>query len=168
MKEDKKRDTYALYLIQPALHWSLFSSIAAARTAKEAWKKLQRKYQGATKVMAVRLQTLRQSFENLHMKSSESIQDYIFRVVELANQMQGLGDTISESMVVGRVMRSLGPKYNYVIVAIEEAKDRTKLTMDELSGSLRAHEARLLSQSEQVEEQVLHVRSENPVFKDGE
>lgn len=98
--------------------------------------------------MAVRLQTLRQSFENLHMKSSESIQDYIFRVVELANQMQGLGDTISESMVVGRVMRSLGPKYNYVVVAIEEAKDRTKLTMDELSGSLRAHEARLLSQSE--------------------
>lgn len=45
-------------------------------------------------------------------------------------------------------MRSLGPKYNFVVAVISESKDLTKLTMDELAGSLQAHEALLLSQDD--------------------
>lgn len=41
------------------------------------------------------------------------------RVVEVVNQMRGLGDTVSEQMVVGKVLRSLGPKYNHVVATIE-------------------------------------------------
>lgn len=63
------------------------------------------------------------------------------RVVEHVNQMRGLGDT----MVVEKVLRSLGAKYNHIVTAIEESIDITKLTLDELSGFLQAHEARLHS-----------------------
>ena len=95
--------------------------------------------------MAVKLQGLRQSFENLLIKSDEGVQSYISRVMELVNQMRGLGDTILKAMVVGKVLGSMGPKYNHVVAAIEESKDLTKLSLDELSGSPQAHESRLIS-----------------------
>lgn len=139
VKDNKRRDSHTLFLIQQALHKPLFSCIVVASTAKEAWDKLHRECQGTSRVMAVKLQMLRQSFETLHIKSKEGVQNYVSRVVDLANQMGCLSDTLSESMVVGKVMSSLGPKFKHVVVVIEESKDLTKLTLDEWSGSLQAH-----------------------------
>lgn len=50
-----------------------------------------------------------------------------------------------ESLDKGKVLRSLEPKYNFVVVVIGESKGLTQLTMDELAGSLQAQEALLLS-----------------------
>ena len=37
LRENRKRDSKALFFIQQAVHESIFSRIAAATTAKEAW-----------------------------------------------------------------------------------------------------------------------------------
>lgn len=158
---NRQKDAHALFLIQQGVQRSLFSRIAAANTAKEAWDALKIQFQGSPKIMALRIQALRQSFENLHKKENEGIQAYIARVTDLVNQMKGLGDQISESLVVGKVLRSLGPKYNFIVAAIGEAKDLTKLTMDELAGSLQAHENLLLSQDDVSVEKVLVSNSED-------
>lgn len=55
MKEHKKRDSNALYLIQQSLNLQLFSFIEAANTAKEAWELLRIQYQRNSKVIAVKL-----------------------------------------------------------------------------------------------------------------
>ncbi|XP_039138844.1 uncharacterized protein LOC120276185 [Dioscorea cayenensis subsp. rotundata] len=123
------------------------------------------------KVVAIKLQTLRQDFENLRIKNTETVQNYITRVIDLGNQMKSLGDTISEAMVVGKLLRSLGPKFNHVVIAIEESKDLTKLTMEDVSGSLVAHKARLLRQADdQVgkEEKAFHVKGEAVGVRDKE
>ena len=39
------------------------------------------------------------------------------------NQMRSLGDNIAEQAVVSEVLRSLAPRYDYVVAVIEEAKD---------------------------------------------
>lgn len=83
--------------------------------------------------MAVKLQSLRQGFENMRIKSDESVQDYVILVGELVNQMKSLNDTISEEMVVGKILRSMGAKFNHVVTAIEESRDITKLMVDELT-----------------------------------
>lgn len=82
-------------------------------------------------MMVMKLQSLRQSLENLRIKNNEGVQGYVSLVVDLSNQMCSLGDTLSESMVVGKVMQSLKPKFNHMMVPIKESKDLTKLTMDE-------------------------------------
>ena len=82
--------------------------------------------------------------------------------------MRGLGDTISEVMVVGKVLRNMGPKYNHVVATIKESKDLTKLSLDELSGSLQAHESRLISHVEKVEEKSFHVKGEASLTRKAE
>lgn len=86
--------------------------------------------------MELRIQALRQSFENLHRKENKVVQAYIARVNDLVNQMRRLGDQMYGLLAIG-------PKYNFFIIAIDEAKDLTKLTLDELATSFQAHEALL-------------------------
>lgn len=144
VRENRKNDAKAMYFIQQALTQPLLSRIALANTTNEAWITLQKVCQGNLKIVAMKFQTLRQLFENLKIRNNEGVHDYITRVMELVTQIRALGDTIPETMAMEKLLRSLGPRFNHVITAIEESKDPTKLIMDEVSGSLLAHEARLL------------------------
>ncbi|WOG83037.1 hypothetical protein DCAR_0102211 [Daucus carota subsp. sativus] len=49
-RENKKKDSKALVIIQQAVHDSVFSRIVAAGTSKEAWSILQKEFQGDSKV----------------------------------------------------------------------------------------------------------------------
>ncbi|XP_039123419.1 uncharacterized protein LOC120260043 [Dioscorea cayenensis subsp. rotundata] len=141
VRKNKKKDAKALFFIQQALSRPILARIASANTANEAWVTLKKVVHGNPKVVVHRsFKHSRQDFENLRIKNTETVQNYITRVVDLGNQMKSLGDTISEAMVVGKLLRSLGPKFNHVVTATEESKDLTKLTMEGVSGSLIAHE----------------------------
>lgn len=70
-------------------------------------------------------------------------------------------------MVVGKVLRSLGLKFNSVVPSIEEMKDLMKLTLDELSSSLQAHKAQLLRQVyDHVAEKAFSVKNKTFSAKD--
>ncbi|XP_039127068.1 uncharacterized protein LOC120263267 [Dioscorea cayenensis subsp. rotundata] len=73
-------------------------------------------------------------------------------------------------MVVGKILRSMGAKYNHVVAdAIEESRDITKAyTRCAHFRSLSSHEARLISQSDQGDEKALHVRNELSSLKDAD
>ena len=72
--------------------------------------------------------------------------------------MQTYGEKISDEMIVAKVLRSLTPKFDHVVAAIEEAKDLSILSVDELMGSLQAHEARINRSLERNEEKALQMK----------
>ncbi|KAG6531193.1 hypothetical protein ZIOFF_004982 [Zingiber officinale] len=72
LKENRKKDSKALFILQQAVHETIFSRIVTASFSKEAWKILQKEFQGSSKVIAVKLQTLRSEFEALLMKGKRS------------------------------------------------------------------------------------------------
>ncbi|XP_050888750.1 uncharacterized protein LOC127093899 [Lathyrus oleraceus] len=77
------------------------------------------------------------------MEDKETINDYITRITRLVNQIKFSGETILEQNVVSKVLRSLTPRFDNIVVAIEESKDITTLSKDELQSSLEAHEQRM-------------------------
>ncbi|PNX68410.1 pectinesterase, partial [Trifolium pratense] len=56
--------------------------------------------------------------------------------------MQNCGENITE-MVVEKVLRSLTPSFDYVVVAIEYSKDTTTMKIEELQSALEAHEIKV-------------------------
>ncbi|GAA0173737.1 hypothetical protein LIER_27293 [Lithospermum erythrorhizon] len=74
--------------------------------------------------------------------------------------MKRLGESMQDSRVVKKILRSLNSDFNHIVVAIEESnKDLDFMSVDELNGSLRAHEQRMLKKGKKDDEQqVLQAR----------
>ncbi|XP_009770138.1 uncharacterized protein [Nicotiana sylvestris] len=160
LRENRKNDSKALFLIQQALDNDILPRISAAETSHEAWEFLQQEYMGDKKVIAVKLQTLHRDFETLSMKNNESVQDYMSRVSYIVNLMKSYGEIVSDEIVVAKVLRSLTNKFEHVVAAIEESKDLSDYSFDELMSSLLAHEDRLNGSHEKIEEKVFQVKEE--------
>jgi len=91
----------------------------------------------------VRLQTLRHQYELLQMETIKMVDVYINKVFALTNQLKTNGETHSEQANVEKILRSLTPRFEHVVAAIEEANDISTMTVRLLSSSLRAHEQRM-------------------------
>lgn len=126
--------------------------MANSKTAKEAWDSIIKIYKGVEKVQKVRLQTLHRQFELLQMEKSESISDYFSQTLALVNQMKANGETIGDQQIVEKILRTLTLQFEYIVTSIEESRDLSILTVDELIGSLQMHEQRLKEKSKIVEE----------------
>ncbi|GKV17840.1 hypothetical protein SLEP1_g28296 [Rubroshorea leprosula] len=53
------------------------------------------------------------------------------------------GEEYTEQTKVEKILRTLTPKFEHIVAAIEEAHDLSQMTVEELSGSLEAHEQRM-------------------------
>lgn len=77
------------------------------------------------------------------MKENESVADFSSRTSNLINQVKSNEEDYQEKRIVEKILRSLPHKYDNLVMTIEEAKDLTILTMDELMGTLQTHEHRI-------------------------
>lgn len=77
------------------------------------------------------------------MKHNEIVQEFISRMMTIIDKIQAFGDTITDQMVVAKVLRNLTPLFDHIVVAIEESKVLTQLLIVDLSRSLQAHEVRM-------------------------
>ncbi|KAA0058478.1 UBN2 domain-containing protein [Cucumis melo var. makuwa] len=143
LRENRKKDSEALVIIQQAVHERIFSWIAATTTSKQVWLILQKAFQGDSRVLVVKLQSLRRDFETLMMKNGESIADFLSWAMTIISQMQTYDETVTDQTIVEKALRSLTPKFDHVVAAIEESKDLSTFTFIELMGSLQAHESRI-------------------------
>ncbi|XP_052727839.1 uncharacterized protein LOC128195027 [Vigna angularis] len=101
---------------------------------------MKQKFQENARVQRAQLQRLHREFEIPKKQNGESVNDYISRVMILANDMRGVGETMEDGHIVEKIMSTLSDKYNYIVCSIEELKDINKMTVDELHNSLLIHE----------------------------
>jgi len=153
MHEAKLKDLKVKNFLFQAIDREILETIIDKGTSQAIWNSMKQKYQGSTRVKRAQLQALRREFELLSMTEGEKIDSFLGRTLTVVNKMKSNGEIMEQSTVVGKILRSLTPKFNYVVCAIEESNDMNVLTIDELHGSLLVHEQRM--QGTREEEHVL-------------
>ena len=158
-EDQKLKDLKAKNYLFQAIDRSILETILNKDTAKSIWDSLKQKYQGTARVKRAHLQALRREFEVLQMKEGESVNEYFARTLTIANKMRIHGETMGDVVVIEKILRSMIPKFNYVVCSIEESNDIDTLTIDQLQSSLLVHEQRMNGPA--VEEQALKVTYED-------
>lgn len=138
----------------------VFEKIADVTTTKAMWDTLVSCYDGDALVNKVKLQSMYKKYENLNMKDNEKVPQYTSRVIVVTNDMKACGETLSELVIIDKVLRSLTPQLDYMVVAIEHSKDTRTTGIEELQSSLNAQELRQIERNSKREfEQALKASS---------
>lgn len=58
--------------------------------------------------------------------------------------MRACGKIVKDKKIIEKILRTLTPQYDHIVITIEECKDLEVLKLEELHNSLVAHEQRLL------------------------
>ena len=110
------------------------------KTAKEIWDKLRVTHEGTTQVKESKIALLSNQYEMFKMLENESITLWFNRYTTIVNQFNQLGKVISEDELVKRLLRSLLKTWRSTVMAIREAKDLNKISLDEICGSFLTYE----------------------------
>ena len=89
------------------------------------------------------------NYELFFMKENETIVEMITRFINIVNDLEALRKTYKESEKVMKILRTLPSKWHTKVTAIQEAKDLTKLPLEELIGSLISYEINLEKKKQQ-------------------
>ena len=76
------------------------------------------------------------------MKDTKSVELFYISVIFLINQLKYNGENIEDKKVVEKILRSLPPKFESLVMTLEENKDLSEFTIHELEASLINHEHR--------------------------
>ena len=70
------------------------------------------------------------------MEEDESFNEFYAKFKDIVNSAFNLGETILESKIVRKGLRSLPKRFHAKIMTIEESKDIDKIPLTELVGNL--------------------------------
>lgn len=140
LQDARTKDHQVKHYLYQAIDRTVFEQILDRRSSKIVWDSMKLKFNGNEKVKKSHLQTLRREFEILGMWKEETITEYFARVMVVSNKMRSNGEAVTDEKIVEKILRTLVDKFIPVVISIEEAKDISTMSIDELQSSLVVHE----------------------------
>ena len=132
----KKNNKKALAIMCQGINDSELTNIRKCKSAAEAWKALDKIYE--TKGLARKLY-LRKRFYNFEMVETDSMQQNINILTDLADQLAGVGIEVTDEDMAMQLLNSLPESYDTLITMLES---RDKLEADFVKARLLQEEAR--------------------------
>ncbi|GKB71077.1 zf-CCHC domain-containing protein [Tanacetum coccineum] len=111
-------------------------------------------HQGNSQVKDNKIDLLVQQYEQFVISEDESIDSAFARFNTIITSLKALDEGYSSKNYVRKFLRALHPKWRAKVTAIEESKDLTSLSLDELIGNLKVHEMIIKKDSEIVKAKV--------------
>ena len=113
-----------------------FKKISSTEVAKEAWTILETTYKSTKVVKTMKFQRLTSNFEEIRMEEDETFDKFYAKLKDIVNYAFNLGESIAESKIVRKILRSLLERFHAKITVIEEVKDIDQIPLIELVGNL--------------------------------
>lgn len=66
------------------------------------------------------------------------------KVQNIVHLMNGRGETLTDKMIIEKVMHTLTSHFDHIIVTIQESNNLETLKLEDLVGLLEAHEIRII------------------------
>ncbi|GJR06461.1 hypothetical protein Tco_0529445 [Tanacetum coccineum] len=154
LKRRLAKNNEAKMVIYNALPRKEYERIFMCNTAKEIWKTLLITHQGNSQVKDNKIDLLVQQYEQFVISEDESIDSAFARFNTIITSLKALDEGYSSKNYVRKFLRALHPKWRAKVTAIEESKDLTSLSLDELIGNLKVHEMIIKKDSEIVKAKV--------------
>lgn len=130
----------AINCLYCALSKDEFNRISMCSSTQEIWILLKLLMKEQIRLKSPKLACLIHNYELFKMDVNESIIDMFTRFTNIINALKGLGKVYTTSKNVRKYLRSLPKTWEVKMMAIQKAKDLTKLPLEELIGSLMIHE----------------------------
>ncbi|GJR59551.1 retrovirus-related pol polyprotein from transposon TNT 1-94 [Tanacetum coccineum] len=147
-----------------------YERIFMCNTAKEIWKTLLITHQGYSHVKDNKIDLLVQQYEQFVISKDKSIDNAFSIFNTIITSLKALDEGYSSKNYVRKFLRALHLKWRAKVTAIEESKDLTSLSLDELIGNLKARKLNLEIESCSIrkcedEEYAMAVRDFKKFFK---
>ncbi|GJW79001.1 zf-CCHC domain-containing protein [Tanacetum coccineum] len=109
---------------------------------------------GNSQVKDNKIDLLVQQYKQFIISEDESIDSAFARFNTIITSLKALDEGYSSKNYVRKFLRALHPKWRAKVTTIEESKDLTSLSLDELIGNLKVHEMIIKKDSETIKEKV--------------
>ena len=135
-------DRMALDAICSAVPPEMIGTLATKASAREAWECIKTMRVGNDRIRKASAQKVRSEYESLAFRGDETVEDFALRLTTIVNQLATLGDPEPADKVVEKYLRVARPRFNQLILSIETLLDISTLSMEEVTGRLKAAEGR--------------------------
>jgi hypothetical protein len=145
-KEDKEKillNSKARLFLSCALSMEESERVDECDTAKKVWDTLKIHHEGTSHVKETRIDIGVRKFEIFEMNEDENIDEMYSRFTSIVNELRSLGKTYTTHDRIRKILRCLPSTWRPMVTAITQAKDLNSLALEDLIGSLKAHETLL-------------------------
>ncbi|GKA29520.1 zf-CCHC domain-containing protein [Tanacetum coccineum] len=140
LKKNFAKNNETKMIIYNALPRKEYERIFLCKTAKKNWDTLLITHQGNSQVKDNKIDLLVQQYEQFTISEEESIDNGFARFKTIITSLKALDEGFSSKNCVRKFLKTLHPKWCAKVTAIEESKDLTSLSLDELIGNLKVYE----------------------------
>ena len=135
---DYDDDRSALDAICSGVPAEMIPILVAKESAKEAWEAIKTLRIGDDRVRKATAQNLRTEYESIALRDGEPIEDFALRLTGIVQRLATLGDPEPDEKVVAKYLRVVRPRYKQLVISIETLLDISKLSIEEVTGRLKA------------------------------
>ena len=144
------KNNEAKMMLYNALPKKEYERVFLCKTAKDIWQSLIVTHQGNSQVKDNKIDLLVQQYEQFVISEDEIIDNAFARFNTIITSLKALDESFCSKNFVRKFLRALHPKWRAKVTAIEESKDLSSMSLDELIGNLKVHEMVMEKDSELV------------------
>lgn len=135
----KQKDARAQKIIVTTIGQKFLVHILNCNTSHEMWQKLHSVFEQNCQT---NIHLLQQKFFSLAKDPNDDIATHVAKIETIVQQLKDLGETITESMVLTRIIMTLPVEYKYFVSAWEST-EKSKQTIELLTNRLMIEESRM-------------------------